>query len=117
LVFSPDGTLLASASRLSGAKLWDVQTRRERLTLQGPPFAMLSAAFSPDGKVLAAGGYDRKGYVHLWDTHTGQELALLAARPNSFGTVTGVCFSADGNLLATVSEDGVIRLWKSERER
>jgi WD40 repeat protein len=50
VAFSPDGTLLATASNDRTARLWDVTTARERATLtEGATWA----EFSPDGTLLA----------------------------------------------------------------
>jgi WD40 repeat protein len=48
-------------------------------------------AFSPDGKMLARGGYDH--IVHLWDVETGAPLAAFAGHG---GAVTALAFSPDG---------------------
>jgi WD40 repeat protein len=62
--------------------------------------------FSPDGKLLAAGGTD--GQVHLWEVATGRKLFLLTGHD---GWVRTLCFSNDGRYLASGSGDRTIRVW------
>ena len=80
--------------------------------LPGNPanFGANGVAFSPDGKLLAAGYGD--GYVRLWNPATGQAIGspLLADSGPQPG-VSGVAFSPDGKLLATAGGDGYVRLW------
>ena len=69
-----------------------------------------AAAFSPDGKLLAAAYGD--GYVRLWNPVTGQAAGSpLPADTGPGGGVNGVAFNPDGKLLATADADGTVRLW------
>jgi len=70
----------------------------------GPTF---SVAFSPDGKVLAAG--TAEGQVRLWRVTDGQPLLTCEGH---LGAVWSVAFSPDGRLLASGSTDGTVRLWE-----
>jgi hypothetical protein len=64
MVFSPDGRMLASASRDMTIRLWDVATGKELQSLVGHTEAPKSIAISPDGGILASGSED--GTTRLW---------------------------------------------------
>ena len=76
-----------------------------------------SMAFSPDGKILTAGGYD--GYVKLWDVSDParpRQVGQLITGNGSENSVTSVAFSPDGKSLATGGYDfgiraGAVMLW------
>ncbi|HYT88026.1 MAG TPA: hypothetical protein VEL76_04845 [Gemmataceae bacterium] len=65
-----------------------------------------SVAFSPDGKLLAAG--TEKGRVRLW-TVGGRPVHVLEGHQ---GAVWSLAFAADGKTLATAGDDGTARLWE-----
>jgi WD40 repeat protein len=98
LAFSPDSTLLATASFNNTAQLWDVRSRKLRATLKGHVQAVMGVAFSPDGKTLATVGDDRK--VKLWNVATQQEMATMDLLR---GGCRCVRFSPDGRFLAVSS--------------
>ncbi|MHC4860113.1 MAG: WD40 repeat domain-containing protein, partial [Planctomycetota bacterium] len=82
LVFSPDGTRLASGSRDGAVRLWDVATGRQVAVLRGHRRPVFSLAFSPDGRTLASGdGYTEvPGEIRLWQT--GREREDGSSRKN-----------------------------------
>jgi WD40 repeat protein len=65
--FSPaKDVLLASASADGALSLWDVETVRRLLTLEGfNGWEAISMSFSPDGGLIASGGAN--GEVGVWD--------------------------------------------------
>jgi len=71
--------------------------------------AGMSVSFSPDGKTLASGFWDKT--IRLWDVETGKEKSLLSGHTDY---VWSVCFSPDGKTLASGSWDKTIRLWDVE---
>ena len=76
LLFSPDGSLLATSS-VATVKIWDPKTGQELLTLPGHTNLVTSLAFSKDGKHLFSGSDD--GTVQEY-TLSIDELMSLAAR-------------------------------------
>ncbi len=69
--------------------------------------SIYTAAFSPDGKIIASGGSD--GTIHLWDVTEGREIKEIIGHTGI--TVWAVSFSPDGQTIASCGSDGTIRLW------
>ncbi|MEQ9408365.1 MAG: c-type cytochrome domain-containing protein [Fuerstiella sp.] len=72
---------------------------------------VLALAFSPDGKILAAGGGEasRNGEVTLWNVDEGSLLRTFEDAHSD--TVYGLDFSADGKLLATAAADKFVKVF------
>ncbi len=70
-------------------------------------------AFSPDGKILAAGTENLT--VELWNAETGAHMATLEGYDPNRGNIKQVfslAFSPDGETLATGTWHGSIKLWE-----
>ncbi|KPM53520.1 hypothetical protein CcI49_29630 [Frankia sp. CcI49] len=103
--FSPDGRLLATTSYDKTARIWELATEKQTLTLNGHKGPVYGCAFSPDGRLLATVSTDRT--VRLWGVSTGTCIATLAGHR---GSVYSCAFSPDGRLLVSAGADQTL-LW------
>ena len=104
VVFSPNGTILATA--IHDVWLWDVAMRTFSSRFGNMGVNITSLTFSPDGTTLASGSADRM--VRLWDVATQTKIVTLEGHR---GWVNSVSFSLDGTTLASGSSDRTIKLW------
>lgn len=111
--FSNDGRNLVAAAGEPGlfgeARLYEIKengTQSVPTTFRGHRDSLYCARLSPDGKVLATGGYDNT--IKLWNVTDGKELRTLDGHN---GAVFELTFRADGKILASASGDRTVKLW------
>jgi WD40 repeat protein len=79
----------------------------------------LALAFSPDGKLLAAGQQD--GTITIWNIATKAEWFAVQGRdvatPDWSAAVEALAFSSDGRILAGGGGDGVVTLFDVDNKR
>jgi WD40 repeat protein len=108
VVFSPDGSLLATAGYATEVKLWDVETGK--LVRSFPCCSSpsgLRPVFSPDGKTIAVG--DRNAETRIFDVATGKQRLILPVRETQ-----EIAFHPSGQTLAVAYANGSLRLWDAK---
>ena len=90
LVFSADGTRMATGGGDRLVRLWDPDLGTQPRILRGHTDGVASLTFSPDGRTLATGGL--AGMVRLWDLTLYQELVTLDGHT---GAVACLSFAPD----------------------
>jgi len=94
--FSPDGKLLAVSLGKGGIILYDVVTRRRKLTLQTDHVQhSLAWSYAAGRRRFASGG---RGKVRLWNLATGKGQVIQA---DARWPVRALAFSPDGRYLAS----------------
>ncbi|MEO6082969.1 MAG: serine/threonine-protein kinase [Umezawaea sp.] len=118
IAFSPDGKLLASADGGLGddgavVRLWDTETGKLAGTVKNPDgpggASACAVAFSPDGKVLAAGG-NRTGdaTTYLWNV---ADRTMIGPLDQSRSIMKSLVFHPDGKTVAGLTHTGSIKVW------
>jgi WD40 repeat protein len=111
VVFSADGTVIASGSEDRTVRLWDVETGSCKCTLSGHNDPVRSVCFSPCGTKIASGGggANEDLSIRIWDAETGTQIGSPLNGHSNW--VMSVAWSNDGTKLASGSYDKAVRIW------
>jgi WD40 repeat protein len=105
--------LLLAAGLLSFSIVAEAQSPAPALaivnTLEGHKELVYSVNFSPDGKHLVSGSFDKS--LKLWDVAAAKELKSYSGPSGHTDLVLTTAFSPDGRLIASGAKDNSVKLW------
>ena len=105
VLFSSDGSLIATASLDSVARIWEASSGKQVAAMRHDD-GLASMALSPDGKTLATSTINHNT-LSIWNVATGRE----SARVRENATIDRLLFTADGRVLVGASaqlDDGTV---------
>jgi WD40 repeat protein len=133
IAFSPNGELIASGSTEDDAptngsgkakkqapeddktiRIWSSKSGYPVRIINTKTYDVKSISFSPDGKLIATGGWDytqNRNTIRLWSVETGE---LIRPYDGHFAKVASVAFSPDGRMLSSVGDDKIVKLFNVE---
>lgn len=106
LGFSGDGATVFSVGDDHMLRSWDLESGLEKKSVIPRSILVSCVAVSPDGRWVAAGGYDDD--VVVYDAQSLNPVATLKGHTHD---VRAVAFSSDGRMLASGGRDKNIRIW------
>jgi pimeloyl-ACP methyl ester carboxylesterase len=98
--------MLSGVCYKNTASVWDVSSGRLLFSLMKSPSHEVAVSFSPDGKVIATGGYS--GKIGLYDSTTGELIRTFNTLPSA---VWELDFSPSGDKLTSASFYSGMHLW------
>ncbi len=111
IALSPDGARLATTNADITPQVWDTYSGEPLLSLSGHQDRVQRIEFSPDGAYIVTTGHDNT--IIGWDATSGAELFSLSGFDCSvIGVSCDIAFSPDGNSLAIVDNNGMLKLFE-----
>jgi WD40 repeat protein/tRNA A-37 threonylcarbamoyl transferase component Bud32 len=114
LVLSPDLRLVAvrspngASAGTAAPRVWDLETGRAAVPLDGPLGRISALRFGPTGDRLVASECYPNNTLRLWDARTGRLIATMNGHENAISHLT---FSPDGSRIVSSSLDRTARIW------
>ncbi len=105
----PDGRRVVTGGQDKIARILDVQTGKELVTLQGHTDWITSVAVFPDGQRVVTGSNDQT--ARIWDVQTGKEHVTLRGHS---GAVRSVAVFPDGKRVVTGSNGKMAKIWDAQ---
>jgi hypothetical protein len=111
VAFAPDDQTFFTGDANGHCMLWKTATAELLKTLDTHSAKITAAEFTSDGRRVLTASADRT--VGQWDVTTGQEpLALILKHP---GSVMSLAVVPGVPQALTLSDDGTVRLWNTDR--
>lgn len=106
VAFSGDGKHIAAGDETGHVQVWELNSDKVPIVLQGHAQQVWALAFAPNRPTLASG--DRSGQIQLWNLTNAALQRTIEAHG---GSIWSLVFSPDGRQLLSTS-DGQVQIWE-----
>jgi WD40 repeat protein len=106
LSYNKNTQRITAGSYAKTIKVWDFNTGKPVLLLEGHEKSCLPVCISPSGDIIASGSLDKS--VRLWNAVTGQENSKLELHSEN---IFAIDFHPSGKYIVSASADKTLRLW------
>ena len=110
-LWNKDGTKIISLNVDGNYRIWDINTNTCLTTLPSGLSEGVFFRLNPQETMIAIKKGDFDDSVEIWDINTG---ILLTTFIGHRYTIYDMSWNPEGNILATCSNDGTIKLWSTE---
>jgi WD40 repeat protein len=112
--FSPDGNSIAYgtddlANKRGLVRLYNLKTKETR-QFTGHKAGVYDVEFSPDGKLLASAGSDRR--LQMWVMDNPEDLPVVMDNNNGF--VWDIAFTKNSDYLIAACSESEVRIWPTD---
>ncbi|MCX6053895.1 MAG: DUF4062 domain-containing protein [Chloroflexi bacterium] len=104
IAVSPDGHFIASASD-DTVRIWDVQSKQEYTCLTGHESDVSCLAFSPCGRYVISGSFDRT--IRIWEPERAHARSKMIKKIDNWRAAS---FSPDGNSISAITDKGELQV-------
>jgi WD40 repeat protein len=104
----PDGKRIAVCGDDWTVRVWEADTGKGLLVLNGHTTKVRVVAISPGGDRVLSGSYRPDESLRLWNAETGQRIPGFVDLRYS---VSSVAFSPDGRWILSGTDEGSVHLW------
>jgi len=106
------GRRVVSASQDRTLKVWDLESGRALVTLEGHAGGVTACAVTPDGRRVVSASYDQT--LKVWDLESGRALVTLEGHTS---VVNACAVTPDGRRVVSASGDKTLKVWDLESGR
>ncbi len=115
LTFSPQSTIIASASNDNNIIIWDLEKEQIKV-LKGHSKEVNNISFSPNAQILASASLDNK--IKLWNWKNMSKILINKNKFENFQNgIYDISFHPQGKIMASADAGFNVKLWDLDKDQ
>lgn len=108
LAFNPKDQMIAFSSLDGNLRVWQKNAKIRQVSCSSEGNEIYNITFHPQENIVAFGCNDG---IYIWDINKSNSSQLISITTKLDKQAVVVKFSSNGNILASASNDGIIKIW------